>query len=180
MKPDNEPMLDTVGGDIGMSRHIANALTVIADRTHDNNLKGLLREILSGRGSIRDLIRNEEFLRLGETVVPPAIAELKSLTPEEMQRLADQGNAVLDRYRNEVPANQPQPEQDASYESKHSSPTRDAAPNSVGVDFRDLARDSPTLPGTRKPNRDRIVWPDDDLDEDDAYFRDRNQRGWLQ
>ncbi|MGV9611857.1 hypothetical protein [Nocardia xishanensis] len=180
MKPDNEPMLDTVGGDIGMSRHIANALRVIADRTHDNNLKGLLREILSGQGSIRDLIRNEGFIRLGETVVPPAIAELKSLTPEEMQRLADQGNAVLDRYRNEVPAGQHQPEQDADYKSQHQSPPRNAAPTTEGFDAPDLARDSQTLPGTRKPNRDRIVWPDDDLDEDDAYFQDRNQRGWLQ
>ncbi|MET8773545.1 hypothetical protein ABZV58_00825 [Nocardia sp. NPDC004654] len=180
MKPDNEPMLDTVGGDIGMSRHIAKALTAIADRTHDNNLKSLLREILSGQGSIRDLIRNEGFIRLGETVVPPAIAELKSLSPEQMQRLAEQGNAILDRYRNEVPAGQHQPGQDASHKSQHQSPPPNADPNSVGVGYPDRARDSRTLPGTRKPNRDRIVWPDDDLDEDDAYFQERNQRGWLQ
>ncbi|WP_329405771.1 hypothetical protein OG563_28815 [Nocardia vinacea] len=36
------------------------------------------------------------------------------------------------------------------------------------------------IPGTRKPNRDRIVTPTDDDDEDDEYFRDRQQRGWLQ
>ncbi|WP_433713009.1 hypothetical protein ACQP2U_01445 [Nocardia sp. CA-084685] len=33
-------------------------------------------------------------------------------------------------------------------------------------------------PGTRKPNRDRIVAPDEP-DEDDRYFRDRQQNGWL-
>ncbi|WP_435592537.1 hypothetical protein [Nocardia sp. bgisy118] len=33
--------------------------------------------------------------------------------------------------------------------------------------------------GTRKPNRDRIVTAGD-LDDDDLYFQDRNQRGWLQ
>ncbi|WP_433755530.1 hypothetical protein [Nocardia sp. CA-135398] len=36
------------------------------------------------------------------------------------------------------------------------------------------------IPGTRKPNRDRVVTPTDDEDEDDEYFRDRQQRGWLQ
>ncbi|MFI2477230.1 hypothetical protein [Nocardia xishanensis] len=35
------------------------------------------------------------------------------------------------------------------------------------------------ISGTQKPDRDRIVTPDD-LDEDDRYFQDRNQRGWLQ
>ncbi|GAB2656869.1 hypothetical protein [Nocardia goodfellowii] len=179
MVPDNEPMLDTVDGDIGMSRHIANALDVIADRTLDSNLRDQLREISSGQGSIRDLVHNEGFVRLAETVVAPAIAELKSLTPEEMQRLVDQGNAVLERYRNQTADGPQQSEQDANNIPQSGSLRRDESPNPVGFGPPDLARDSQTLPGTRKPNRDRIVGPDDDPDEDDVYFQERNRKGWL-
>lgn len=36
------------------------------------------------------------------------------------------------------------------------------------------------IPGTRKPNRERIHQPDDEMDDDDRYFQERNRHGWLE
>jgi hypothetical protein len=35
------------------------------------------------------------------------------------------------------------------------------------------------IPGTRKPDRERIVTPDEP-DDDDLYYRNRRQSGWLE
>jgi len=39
---------------------------------------------------------------------------------------------------------------------------------------------STVIPGTRKPDRDRIYIPDDEMDDDDLYFQEHRRRGWLE
>jgi hypothetical protein len=39
---------------------------------------------------------------------------------------------------------------------------------------------SQIIPGTRKPNRELVYQPDDYEDDDDRYFRERRQHGWLE
>ena len=36
------------------------------------------------------------------------------------------------------------------------------------------------VPGTRKPDRNRIHVPDDEMDDDDRYFQEHRRRGWLE
>jgi hypothetical protein len=36
------------------------------------------------------------------------------------------------------------------------------------------------IPGTRKPNRELIHVPDDEMDDDDRYFQERRRHGWLE
>ncbi|MEV4154543.1 hypothetical protein AB0J48_16105 [Nocardia salmonicida] len=128
------------------------------DTATDPQLKDQLRGVLQG-GSARDLMHSEAFNRVLDRTLPTAIQQFAEMSDVERQRLADQGEAELVRLRSEPLADQPSPPS--------------AAPTKPGPNA-DIV-----VPGTRKPNRERIVTPDED-DDDDEYFRGRQQRGWLQ
>ncbi|MFF0528163.1 hypothetical protein ACFYT3_07205 [Nocardia amikacinitolerans] len=178
MKPADEPMLDPQG-DVGMSRHLSKALKILADSPIDPDLRKQLREILRGEGSLRDLAASEPFQRLSDSIVPKALMEFADQSPEERQRLAEQGNAILERYRHEGPeapitSDQPrEPERRESPTAASSDPIPEQASHTSSQSAQHV------VPGTRKPNRDRIVTPEDP-DDDDLYYQDRRQRGWLE
>ncbi|MBF6213036.1 hypothetical protein IU433_26975 [Nocardia puris] len=155
---DPEPMLDVARGDAAVSRQVGEALRIIAHHSRDEDLKRQIREILAGNGSVRDLARTDPFNRILDGVLPTAMQELAELSEDERERLAEEGRAELERYR-DTTAPPPAPEADQ--------PPAEPAPQ------------DPVLPGTRKPNRDQIVTPDVP-DSDDDYFSERRQRGWLQ
>ncbi|MFI5501522.1 hypothetical protein ACIA5E_20870 [Nocardia asteroides] len=123
------------------------------DTTDEPQLKNQLRGILAGTDSARDLMRGEAFNRVLDRTMPAAMALFADLTDDDRQRLAQQGEADLRRLRSQPVADQP--------------PASTPAPVADAV-----------IPGTRRPNRERIVTADDE-DDDDRYFRERNQRGWL-
>ncbi|WP_405162854.1 hypothetical protein OG203_42405 [Nocardia sp. NBC_01499] len=180
MKRDNEPMLDLVGNDIGVSRHLSKALKILADSPGiDKDLQKQLREIMNGQGSLRDLARSESFTRLSEAAMSKIAADSASRTPEDMQRLARAGEQILETYRNEVPDPSSAPE--TSPPRPGASPTSAVPPDStpVAAYLSDPGVPRNVIPGTRKPDRERIVTPDEP-DDDDVYYRDRRQRGWLQ
>ncbi|MGN2640532.1 hypothetical protein ACTD5D_31065 [Nocardia takedensis] len=165
----DEPMLDLAGGDVGMSRHLAKAMKIIADSPDvDPDLKAQLGEIMRGQGSIRDLMRSDAFARLTDAAVPPAVERATALSTEEIERKAALGEAILESYRNQEPETPPAEPVSETPKPPVAAPVPGAPDPST----------SPVVAGTRKPNRDRVVTPDED-DEDDRYFRDRNQRGWL-
>lgn len=181
MGRDDEPMLDSVNGDIGMSRHLSKALKILADSPIvADDLQNQLRDILGGRANLRDLAHSDAFTRFSDTFLPRIAEENAARTPEENQRLAAAGEAILDRYRNEEPARPsntdsqqrlPDGHEPAGQASRPTEPTHTANQgNHVG---------NHVIPGTRKPNRDRIVTPDEP-DDDDLYFEDRRNRGWLE
>ncbi|WP_433624393.1 hypothetical protein [Nocardia sp. CA-120079] len=177
-----EPMLDLAGGDVGMSRHLAKALNIIAGSPGlAPDLKTQMQEILQGKGTIRDLVHSESFARLGDAVIPKALADFAATSPEEIQRKAELGNAILESYRNQDPETAPPAEPSPSSPAQSPTSTSQEAPSTSAPNVASSG-DRPAghvIPGTRKPNRDRIVTPDD-LDDDDLYFQDRNQRGWLE
>lgn len=154
-----EPIHDIARGDIAVSRQLSIALRTIMNASADQGLKDQIRAILEGRSSARDLMHSDAFNLVLDQTMPAAIQQFNDMPEEERQRLAAQGEAQLEQLRN----------QSAEYST--STPTS-AAPDSS----------SPTAgsvhPGSRKPNRDRIVTPDEP-DEDDEYFRNRRQNGWL-
>ncbi|WP_194814752.1 hypothetical protein [Nocardia sp. XZ_19_385] len=153
-----EPIHDLARGDVGVSRQLSRALRVLMDTATDPQLKNQLRGILEGKGSARDLMHSEAFNRVLDRTLPAAMQQFADMPEEERQRLADQGEAELQRLRSEPLAEQQQ---------------------SVAPPLAEPPSAPPVVPGTRKPNRERVVTPDDE-DEDDEYFRDRGQRGWLE
>ncbi|MGY0503340.1 hypothetical protein ACWZHB_33045 [Nocardia sp. FBN12] len=161
-------MLDLVNGDAGMSRHLSKALKVLADSPIDAELKKQLLEIRSGNGSLRDLAQSGALTKLGDAVMPTVAAELNSKTLKEMLQLAKAGEAVLERYRNQAP-------EEVADTSPSEPPAPSPTPNS---NARGSGLHDRVIPGTRKPDRDRIVTPDEP-DDDDLYFQDRRNGGWL-
>ncbi|WP_446223849.1 hypothetical protein ACTWPB_00815 [Nocardia sp. IBHARD005] len=156
-----EPLHDLARGDVAVSRQLSIALRTIMNGTADPGLKNQIRAILEGRSSARDLMHSDAFNLILDQTLPAAMQQFADMPEEERQRLAAQGEAQLEQLRNQ-PAEQSPPTQ----------PYTAATPESS----------SPTAgtvhAGTRKPNRDRIVTPDEP-DEDDDYFRDRRENGWL-
>ncbi|WP_040793497.1 hypothetical protein [Nocardia paucivorans] len=154
-----EPVLDIAGGDIGLSRHLARSLRTIADNTADPGLKTQIREILAGRGSVRELAQGEAFNRLLDRALPSALQAAQRLSDEQLHRLAEQGRGELDRLRNEPPA----PEAPAQRPPEPEAPPRQPS--------------APT-PQPPKPSARREL-PPEVVEADDEYFQERNRRGWL-
>ncbi|WP_054814839.1 hypothetical protein [Nocardia arizonensis] len=180
---DDEPMLDLVGRDVGMSRHLSKALKVLVDSPGiDNDLRKQLREIMNGRGSLRDLAHNESFTRLSEATLPKVIADIASRTPEQMQQLARAGEQILDTYRNQIPdtssAADSTPES-ATPGARTNTSTTPAEPTAGSANGNGPVVPRNVIPGTRKPDREQIVTPDEP-DDDDRYYRDRRRSGWLE
>ncbi|MGW6422775.1 hypothetical protein ACWF82_08870 [Nocardia sp. NPDC055053] len=157
-----EPIHDLARGDIGVSRQLSRALRVLMDNATDPQLKNQLRGILEGKGSAHDLLHSEAFNRVADQTMPAAMAQFAGMSDEQRQRLAEQGEADLLRLRSQPVADE-----------LGSEPVADQPPPSAPAPAA-----STVVPGTRRPNRERIVTPDDE-DDDDQYFRERNQRGWL-
>ncbi|GGL45090.1 hypothetical protein [Nocardia jinanensis] len=158
--------------DPGMSRHLANVLGILSSAPGvDKDFKAQIQDILQGAGTIRDLAQSEAFNRVGDSIVPQALADFASMPEDERERTAARGEAVLESYRHqdqEPPTSQPSTEK-----------TPPAAPSAPQA--QDVSGAQPTTtPGTRKPYREQVVGPRDWEDDDDRYFRERNQDGWLQ
>ncbi|MEV6275712.1 hypothetical protein [Nocardia sp. NPDC051832] len=175
-----EPMHDLARGDVGVSRQLSRALRVLLDTATDPQLKDQLRGILEGKGSARDLLHNEAFNQVLDQTLPAAMQQFAEMPEEERQRLAEQGEAELERLRSDVPTEPPAEQQPAEppAEPRLTAPPAESRPTEPAPTA-EARPTSPVVPGTRKPNREVIVTPDDD-DEDDEYFRDRRQHGWLE
>jgi hypothetical protein len=167
-----DPKEVTLDDDPGMSRHLANVLGILSSAPGmDKDFKAQIQDILQGTGTIRDLAQSEAFDRVSDSIVPQALADFASMPEDERERMAAQGEAVLESYRHqdqEPPASRPSTEK-----------TPPAAPSTPQTP--DISGAQPTAaPGKRKPYREQVVGPSDSEDEDDRYFRERNQNGWLQ
>lgn len=157
--------------DPGMSRHLANVLGILSSAPGmDKDFKAQIQDVLQGAGSLRDLAHSEAFGRLGDAIVPQALAEFAAVPEDERARMAARGEAVLEGYRNQ--------DQDAPVPPPPTEKTPPVAPSAPQA--QDIGGAQPvTAPGIRKPNREQVVGPSDWEDEDDQYFRERKQNGWL-
>lgn len=172
-----EPILDVAGGDPAVSRQLTDALRALAANTTDPALKEQIGAILDGKLAVRDFVRAEAFNQTLDRVMPAALEEYESMPEDQRQRLAEQGEAELERYRAELreptpPASPAEPMNDSQRPQSSGSPEA-ASTTTFGTGAGRL------IPGTRKPDRDVVVTPDEP-DEDDLYFRDRRQHGWLE
>ncbi|MEU7141094.1 hypothetical protein ABZ942_16700 [Nocardia sp. NPDC046473] len=158
-----EPIFDVARGDVAVSRRLSDALRTLAANTSDPAMKEQIRGVLAGKLGVRDFARTEAFSQTLDRVMPTALQRFAAMSDEERARLAEQGRAELERYRQQAVAPAPAPP------SIDGQPTFQQEPS---------AGSGHVIAGTRKPDRDRVVAPDDP-DEDDLYFRERRQRGWM-
>lgn len=183
--PKEEPMLDLARGDIGMSRHLRSALNVLADSGLAQGMEKQLREIAQGKGSVRDLRHNDAFLRLSDSLLAQAKRDQADRDPAEQQQLVEEGKAVLDGYRRDDPRPPvPAPHPAAPSSPAPAPPNPPAGPSHLGPAAGATTTSQPETPtppasNRRQSWRDVVVTPDEP-DEDDAYFQERRQRGWLQ
>lgn len=164
-----EFIFDVAQGDVGLSRRLRQSLELIRSwpSTARSDMGAKIDDILAGRISLREFGTSELFAELVDLVPAEKIDEFLERPENDHEELARLGQADLERLRNRPPEENIATEQHSS--SSHSP---GPLPNrQVGSDH--------VIPGTRKPNRERIVTPDDP-DEDDAYFEQRHRSGWLQ
>lgn len=165
---DSESLIDSARGDIGLSRQLKDTLKYLAENISDADLKRQIGEISAGRASMQDLMNCDGFTSVLDHALPVVGREMESKSDAELHSLAAAGEAVLERYRNIVPESSDPPQAIEPEEDQQRS----------SHDARDTT--SSVVPGTRKPNRDLTVGPVDDLDDDDdRYFRESRDRGWL-
>ncbi|MFD3592191.1 hypothetical protein ACFWU5_05645 [Nocardia sp. NPDC058640] len=162
-----EPILDVAHGDPAVSKQLSAALRALSASSPDPAFKQQIAEVLAGRQGVREFAQGEGFNRILDAVVPTAMKKFSELSDADRARLAADEAAELERLRN-VPSHDSQ-----TAEGRLS----EAAPESSGPSGATSATDR-VIPGTRKPNREQVVTPDDP-DDDDLYFQDRRDRGWL-
>ncbi|VFA99167.1 hypothetical protein [Nocardia cyriacigeorgica] len=159
-----DPTYDVAGADLGASRQLRKSLEALRSAATGPEVRKQLDDVIAGRASMREFGTSDAFAGILDRVLTPqAMNKLSSLSPSELEAMAEQGRAEQARLREPTAiAADAVPAQVAPRE-----PRGPETPQTVQLH-----------PGTRKPNREQVVTPDEP-DEDDLYFQERRQRGWL-
>ena len=173
MNTPEQPLLDVAHGDKAISQQATRALRILAQNSSDPDLKNQISDIASGRSSARELMNNPAFNRILDNVAPAAIRWSAETPAAERERLAEQGQADLDRLSTE-----------STVAETHQTPPVDAADRPSGDSANDAteasrSRSAEPARDIEKSWRDIVVTPDEP-DEDDLYFQERRRRGWLE
>ncbi|GAF42799.1 hypothetical protein RW1_004_01490 [Rhodococcus wratislaviensis NBRC 100605] len=95
-----ERTFDVARGDLGVSLHLKQSLTVLAAKSPDPEFRRLAADVLSGALGVRDLVASEAFNTTLDRAFPSALANIESLPDEERDRLAadarERMNALVD------------------------------------------------------------------------------------
>ncbi|MEV5649215.1 hypothetical protein AB0L57_13260 [Nocardia sp. NPDC052254] len=163
MSEPDDFIFDVAKGDQGVSRQLRATLLTIKSATTDPDLRRHIDDALAGKTSMRSFGASETFARIVDGIPPEQVDRTVHMPEGERRRLAEQGERELERLRQ----------------------TPDAAVTEDGTDRVSTPHAPPRVtrhnivPGTRKPDREQIFEPDEP-DEDDLYFQDRRNNGWLQ
>ncbi len=173
MEQDSEFTFDVARGDVGLSRHLRNSLESIkASAIADPDLRKRLDDVLAGRTSLREFGTSDEFAQALDRSSKQPLEQVASMSDQERTQLAEQAQADLERLAGD--GGRPEPRADTMPPSGE--PVDRAADPQGRQDVSPSA--SNVIPGTRRPNREQIFTPEEP-DDDDLYYRDRRQRGWL-
>lgn len=77
-----------------MSRRLGAALRLLADTSPDCDLRKAVAGVLDGSVGLGDAVRTEAFARVFDR--SDAIGHWESMSPDERDRLAEQGRRMLD------------------------------------------------------------------------------------
>lgn len=182
-----KPTIDIARGDPELSRHLSTALDMISEATPSPELKRQIAEIVSGQAGFHTLLESEPFNLILDRKMPQVIEEISHLSEEQVLQRGAEAKLELERLRREGDSEPP-----TSAHSTPSAPTDPPLSQTPMAAVEQVSAQEPpsktwperspspgqVIPGTRKPNRDLVVTPDE-LDEDDEYFQGRRERGWL-
>jgi hypothetical protein len=97
--PEHDPVLAFTHGDRVEAEQLRRALAVIRDHVADERLAARVQEVLSGRGSLRELTRDPGFVHELGRGMDAFAREWSALSPEERADLARRGQEETDRLR---------------------------------------------------------------------------------
>lgn len=98
-----EFIFDVAHGDIGVSRQLRKSLEALQSVTANPDLRKRLGDVLAGRASMREFGMSDAFAQILDQVPKPIFDKAASMSEEERNRLAEQGQAELERLRNQQP-----------------------------------------------------------------------------
>lgn len=96
MNDPNEAPLDIARGDRGLSQHLKASMRLLAERSEDHEFKALIKDALEGRRSLRDLAGSPAFERTLTPLVSSFAEKYRSLSEDERESMADEGQRQLD------------------------------------------------------------------------------------
>ena len=166
MTQPDEFIFDIAKGDRGVSRHMRDSLFAIRSATADPGIRNQIDDVLAGKASMRSFGASEAFAQIIDGVPRTLMDQTLHMPEEERQRLAERGERELDRLR--------EPDASSSASGHADMPNTPGIPPSAR-----RPTDSMPVPNSRKPNREQIFIPDEP-DEDDLYYQNRRNNGWLQ
>ncbi|NKY48919.1 hypothetical protein [Nocardia vermiculata] len=169
------PIFDIAHGDVGISRHLKNSLSIIRAATKDPDVRRQIDDVLAGRASLRSFGTSETFAQIFDKVPEGQVDRVVDMSDDERRRLAEDGELLFDRLRKD-PDNRAD---DGTYSATLQEQSQGAGPETATPGSGTVQRNANVVPGTRKPNREQIFIPDEP-DEDDLYFQERRNRGWLE
>ncbi|WP_062999241.1 hypothetical protein [Nocardia mikamii] len=161
MENPSEFSFDVAHGDIAVSRQLRRSLETIKSAVADPDLRKQLDDVLSGRRSMRDFGTSDAFAGIMDSVPASQLSRALTMPEDERHALAQVGEQELERLRSD------------QYETVPPLPPE----NEVPTPPKDTG--SPGIPRTRKPDREQLYTPGEP-DEDDSYFQQRRNRGWLE
>ncbi|MGX6601770.1 hypothetical protein ACWKSP_06485 [Micromonosporaceae bacterium Da 78-11] len=97
--PADQPTIAVAHGDPALARHLRQSLEVLRDRSEDREFRDLVDDVLHGRTDLRDAYSSATFAAGLDTHVEQFAERYEELSPEERQRLAEQGRRSLDTLR---------------------------------------------------------------------------------
>ncbi|MFG3520726.1 hypothetical protein ACGF5S_10705 [Nocardia nova] len=164
MEDPSEVSFDVAHGDIAVSRQLRRSLETIKSAVTDPDLRKQLDDVLNGRRSMRDFGTSDAFAGIMDSVPAGQLNRALTMPEDQRQTLAQAGEQELERLRVDQHESAPTPP------PSNVQPTRSTSAKDT---------DSPVIPQTRRPNREQLYTPDEP-DEDDLYFQQRRNRGWLE
>ncbi|MCC3314735.1 hypothetical protein [Nocardia africana] len=164
MENPSEVSFDVAHGDIAVSRQLRRSLETIKSAVTDPALRKQLDDVLSGRRSMRDFGTSDAFAGIMDSVPASQLNRALTMSEDERQALAQVGEQELESLRSDQHETAPTPP------PENVPPAPSTAAKDTG---------SPVIPRTRKPNREQLYTPEEP-DEDDLYFQQRRNQGWLE
>lgn len=164
MEDPSEVSFDVAHGDVAVSRQLRRSLETIKSAVTDPDLRKQLDDVLNGRRSMRDFGTSDAFAGIMDSVPAGQLNRALTMPEDQRQALAQAGEQELERLRGDRHESAPTPPP-GNVPPTPSTPAKDTG--------------SSVIPRTRKPNREQLYTPDEP-DEDDLYFQQRRNRGWLE
>ncbi|AOW92046.1 hypothetical protein BFN03_03240 [Rhodococcus sp. WMMA185] len=96
MQPNQEPLLGVLRDDPAMAAQLRKSVQMLADKSPDPAMRGLLLEVLAGQKSLRDVVTTTNFPDVFRPFAEAAVAEAAQMTDEEKEALAAEGRRRID------------------------------------------------------------------------------------